>query len=56
MSKRATLLFIAILAVPSLLMVESAFGQSITKPSIPEFTAEYVDYSYDIAPTYTIDP
>jgi hypothetical protein len=44
------------LAVSSLIIVSSAFAQSITKPSIPEFTAEYVDYSYDIAPTYTTDP
>jgi hypothetical protein len=56
MSKRATLLLITVLAVSSLIIVSSAFAQSITKPSIPEFTAEYVDYSYDIAPTYTTDP
>lgn len=56
MNKRATLLLITVLAVSSLIIVSSAFAQSITKPSIPEFTAEYVDYSYDIAPTYTTDP
>jgi hypothetical protein len=56
MSKRATLLLITILTVSSLIMVENVFAQLITKPSIPEFTAEYVDYSYDIAPTYTTDP
>jgi hypothetical protein len=55
MRKRATLLFIAILAVSSLLMVESAFAQSITKPSIPQFTIKYVDYSYDVPPTYGVD-
>lgn len=56
MSKRATLLLITVLAVSSLIMLSSVFAQSITKPSIPEFTAKYVDNSYDIAPTYTIDP
>lgn len=56
MSKRAILLLITVLAVSSLIVVSSAFAQLITKPSIPEFTAEYVDYSYDIAPTYTTDP
>jgi hypothetical protein len=56
MSKLATLLLITVLAVSSLIMVSSVFAQSVTKPSIPEFTAEYVDYSYDIAPTYTTDP
>lgn len=29
---------------------------SIPKPSIPEFTIKYVDKSYDIAPTTTVDP
>ena len=56
MSKRATLLLIIVLAVSNLSMVSSAFAQLITKPSIPEFRAEYVDNSYDIAPTYTTDP
>jgi hypothetical protein len=55
-SKCATLLLIIVLAVSGLIMVSFAFAQSVTKPSIPEFTAEYVDYSYDIAPTYTTDP
>jgi hypothetical protein len=56
MSKRATLLLIAIFTASSLIMVENVFAQLMTKPSIPEFTAEYVDNSYDITPTYTIDP
>ena len=56
MSKRATLLLITVLTFSSLFMVGSVFAQSVTKPSVPEFTAEYVDNSYDIAPTYTTDP
>jgi hypothetical protein len=56
MSKRATLLFIAILAVSSLILVESAFAQSITKPSVPEFTLKLADHSYDVPATYSIDP
>jgi hypothetical protein len=56
LNKRATLLLITILTALSLVMVENVFAQLITKPSIPEFTAEYVDNSYDIAPTYTTDP
>jgi hypothetical protein len=56
MSKLATLLLITVLAASSLIIISSVFAQSITKPSIPEFTAEYVDNSYDIAPTYTTDP
>lgn len=37
-------------------MVESAFAQSILKPSVPEFTLKYIHNSYDVAPTYGIDP
>ena len=53
MRKRATLLLISILALSSL--VSSAFAQSTSKPSIPEFTVKYVDNSYDVPPTYEID-
>lgn len=56
MSKRPVLLIIAILAVSSLIMVESAFAQSITKPSVPEFTLKLADHSYDVPATYSIDP
>ncbi len=56
MSKRAGFLLIVILTVSSLILVESAFAQSITKPSIPEFTLKYVDHSYDVPATYSIDP
>ncbi len=53
MSKLATLLFIAALVLSSLVMVGSVFAQSISEPSIPEFTIEYVDHSYDVAATTT---
>jgi hypothetical protein len=58
MSKFATLLLMAVLAVSGLIMVSSAFAQSITKPSVPEFTLKYVDYSYDVPPktTTSTDP
>jgi len=29
---------------------------SIPQPSVPEFTVEFVDYSYDKPPTYGVDP
>jgi hypothetical protein len=54
--KPATLLLITVLAVSSLIMVSSAFAQSITKPSVPEFTLVLVDSSYDVPTTYSIDP
>jgi hypothetical protein len=53
MSKRVALLFIAVLAVSSLVMVGSVFAQSISKPSVPEFTLWYADHSYDVAATTT---
>ena len=56
MNKPATLRLIAVLAVSSLIMVSSAFAQSITKPSVPEFRLVLVDSSYDVPTTYSIDP
>lgn len=54
--KSFSLLLAIVLAVSSLLMAESALAQSIPKPSIPEFTLKYSDYSYDFPPTLGIDP
>ena len=45
-----------ILAISSLLIVESANAQTIPKPSVPDFTLKYVDNSYDVPPTFEIDP
>jgi hypothetical protein len=56
MGKRSALLVIAVLAVSSLMMVESAFAQSIPTPSVPEFTLRYADHSYDTPATHSIDP
>ena len=54
MGERATLLLIIMLA-SSLITVELAFAQSITKPSLPEFTVKLVEHSYDVPTTYSID-
>lgn len=56
MSKHVVLLLIIMLALSSLIIVETTFAQSITKPAIPEFTLKYIDHSYDVAATYSIDP
>jgi len=40
----------------TLLMAKPANAQSVAKPSVPEFTVQYVNHSYDLAPTSTIDP
>jgi hypothetical protein len=48
LNKSAALLLIAILILSTLIMVESAFAQSIPKPSLPEFTVEFVGSSYEV--------
>ena len=56
MSKRAALLLIAVLAVSSLITAESAFAESPSKPSVPQFTARAVDHSYVVQATTSVDP
>ena len=51
LNKGFSLLFVVILAVSSLIMVESAFAQSIPKPSVPEFTVKFVNASYPVTTT-----
>jgi hypothetical protein len=55
MRKSFALVLILILAVSSLMMVKPSFA-SITKPSVPGFTLKFVDSSYDVPTTYSIDP
>jgi hypothetical protein len=55
MSKFATLLLIAVLAVSSLVMVETSFAQSTPTSSVPEFTVELVDHSYVVPASTSID-
>jgi hypothetical protein len=57
MSKRVALLLTVVLAVSSLIAIKPVPADaSIPKPSIPEFTLKFVDNSYDVPPTYGIDP
>jgi hypothetical protein len=44
-----------ILAISILITLSSANAQTIPKPSVPEFTVKYVDYSFDVPPKYGID-
>jgi hypothetical protein len=39
----------------SLFVVKPANAQTIPKPSVPEFTVQYVDNSYDVPPIYETD-
>jgi hypothetical protein len=59
MSKLANALsLVLIFAIMSsgLAIIQSAAAQSIPKPSIPDFTVQYVDRSYYVAPVYGVDP
>ena len=55
-NKVFSLLLVAILAVSSLILVESATAQSIPKPSVPEFTAKIVANPYEIPTPHSVDP
>lgn len=52
--KIVTILLIAFL-VPSIMAIESVSGQ-IPKPSVPEFTVNVINNSYDTPTTYSKDP
>jgi|YelNatPaOPRAMG01_1025707.scaffolds.fasta_scaffold43577_1 hypothetical protein len=57
LSKHHSLYFVAILAFSVLLMIaESTDAQTIPKPTVPQFTVKYVDRSYTVPATTTIDP
>jgi hypothetical protein len=56
LGKYLSLCLVVIFAVSSMLLVLPTNAQTIPKPIVPEFTLEYVDHSYDIPPTYGIDP
>jgi hypothetical protein len=55
MKERLFLLLILIFTALSLTAVNLA-PASITKPSVPEFTLEFIDQSYDEPTTYSINP
>ena len=57
MGKVVCLLLILIITLSTgSLIIKPASAQSIPKPSVPEFSLKYVDNSYNVAPTTTIDP
>jgi hypothetical protein len=55
MNKQPALALILLLATSTLIIVGEASAWPST-PSVPEFTVKYVDYSYDIPPSYGTDP
>jgi hypothetical protein len=56
MSRYEVMMLFALLVLSGLVIVGSVFAQSVTQPSVPEFTLEFIDNSYDVPPTYEIDP
>ena len=48
-------ILIIVISSLSLFIVKPTNAQSIPKPSVPEFTIKYVDYSTYIPPTYSTD-
>jgi hypothetical protein len=58
MNRTITLItvLLAIIALNSMVMTETASAQSIPKPAVPQFSIQVVDHSYDNPTTYTTDP
>lgn len=57
LSKCCSLCLVAILAFSVLLIIAEPTGaQTIPKPTVPEFTVQLVDNSYDVSAIQTIDP
>lgn len=54
-SKALTIFVLMILCISMATSVFATSAQSVSKPSVPEFTVKYVDYSYDVPPTYGTD-
>jgi hypothetical protein len=52
--KVCSLVLLALMIASSLILVKSSSAQST--PSVPEFSVQYVNHPYDLAPTYTVDP
>jgi hypothetical protein len=58
-NKGFSIIFVVMLTASSLIMAESASAQSISKPSVPEFSIKVVDKSYYVpatTPVYRTDP
>ena len=56
MQKMVALPVILVLTLLTSVLINAASAQTMTQLPVPEFTLQIVDHSYDVAPTYTIDP
>lgn len=55
MNKPISFIFILIALTIAAVTVESANAQSMPNPSVPQFSIQVVDYSYDVPTTYSTD-
>jgi hypothetical protein len=51
---KALVLVVAVLFVSLVVCVD--FVAAVPKPSVPEFTVKYADYSYDVPAATSMDP
>ena len=56
MRKTRSLLIVLALIASGMLLFQFSSAQSITKPSVPQFSLKFVDASYDVPTTYSTDP
>jgi hypothetical protein len=54
-NKSFSLLLVVSIVASSLWIIQPASSQSIPKPSVPEFSVQYIIYSSYVSPTYGID-
>jgi hypothetical protein len=55
MKTNVVLLLVLVVMTSSLVARIPSTSASVSKPSVPEFTLKFVDYSFDVPPTYGID-
>lgn len=53
--KVCSIVLLTLIIMSSLIMVNLSSAQSLPKPSVPEFTLQYVKHPYDVPPTYGVD-
>jgi hypothetical protein len=53
--KTLTSIFILVLVASNIIMAQNASAESMPKPSVPQFSIQVVDHSYDVPTTYSTD-
>ncbi len=55
MKKSLTSILILVMVASSIIMAQNASAQTMPKPSVPQFSIQVVDHSYDVPTTYSTD-